>query len=84
MRYAIISLTALGIIALGGFLIKVYGQARYDAGVSDCKAEQAKANNNEKDKRINTRQKVRKKYANVDNVYCELLSHGELRESDCK
>lgn len=84
MRYAIISLTALGLVALGGFLITVYGKARYNEGVQHCKAEQAKANSNEKDKRINTRQKVRKKYANVDDVYCELFKHGELRESDCK
>lgn len=84
MRYAILSLTALGIIALGGFLITVYGKARYDAGVSDCKAEQAKAIEHENKERTKLRWKIRKKVASVDDIACELLANGWLRESDCK
>lgn len=84
MRYAIISLTALGLIALGGFLITVYGKARYNEGIQHCKAEQAKAIENEHKERTKLRWKIRKKVASVDDIACELLANGWLRESDCK
>jgi hypothetical protein len=84
MRYLVITLTALGLIALGGFLITSYGKARYYEGVKTCESKQSKANENEHKTRNILRQKTRKKYASIDNVYCELLAHGELRESDCK
>lgn len=80
----VLVLTALGVIALGGFLITVYGKARYDAGINHCKAEQSKAIENETKDRIIKRQNVRKKVASISDYACELHANGWLREQDCK
>jgi hypothetical protein len=77
-------LAALGVIALGGFLITVYGKARYNEGIEHCKATQAKANDNEHKQRNKLRHKARKKVASIDDIDCDLLANGWLRERDCK
>lgn len=76
MRYAIIFLTALGLVALGGFLITVYGKARYNEGKADGKIECAQDAENAKQKEKKQHEKrKRKNYALIGDdlryAYCE-------------
>jgi hypothetical protein len=77
-------LTAVGIIALGGFLITVYGKARYNEGVKHCELAQSKADSNEQNNRVKKRGVARKKVASIGDYACELHANGWLREQDCK
>ena len=69
-------ITALGLIALGGFLINVYGQARYNEGKADGKIQctQDAENAKQKEKKQHEKRK-RKNYAligdDLRNAYCE-------------
>jgi hypothetical protein len=84
MRFPFLAIAALGVIALGGFLIVQYGKARYDAGVKHCELEQIKAIENENKDRIIKRQVIRKKVASIGDYACELHANGWLREPSCK
>ena len=77
-------LAALGVITLGGFLINVYGKAKFNEGVKHCELAQAKANNDEQNNRIKKRWVAKKKVASIDDIDCDLLANGWLRERDCK
>jgi hypothetical protein len=72
----VLVLTALGLIALGGFLITVYGKARYDAGVADGKIQCVQEAENAKQKEKKQHEKRKKqnyKLVGDDlvNAYCE-------------
>jgi hypothetical protein len=56
--WAIVIITALVIAGLGGFLIKQYGKARYDAGYSKARIDQAVA-------QLEAEAKARKDFDNV-------------------
>lgn len=80
-KYLIIILTAVGLIVLGGFLIKQYGATKEDLGVATEKADQviAVTDTQEKDRVQNEKIDMDTERMQIDDIDLDLIRLGIMR-----